>query len=356
MSSLPSAWLRRTAPANTLCRPLALTRSGRRLRRRLRAVAARHPRLPAPRRCHGERTGVAHVGRGGLDPAVGTLDVRDPELVDVAVEGIGDAARKPSDPKRVRIEIQGLRVAHLRDTGAIEIETLVVGAGVLVIGPDNIAPTPIAEGACDVVLQPVVGAEEVPGEPAAIVVEDVAAFLAADDGPTRPAELTSSRFSLVVSSPAVTTMSAPSDRAWVNRLGSTIALVISTGKSVRSSATRVWSIVIFWRYSQLGSYQANAQLPRVPAKVSETPARGGIGRILVDGAEAVTGREAGRGGQSKDRRGARRRVLVNRSRSLLRSNRRWLETRAGSPAAGSLAPRTRRAPEGRPARQSVPPR
>ena len=44
------------------------------------------------------------------------------------------------------------------------------------------------------------------------------------------------------------------------------------GKSVRSSATRVWSIVIFWRYSQLGSYQARPQLPRVPAKVSETPA------------------------------------------------------------------------------------
>jgi hypothetical protein len=33
----------------------------------------------------------------GLDPAVGTLDVRDAELVDMAVEGIGDAAHMPSD-------------------------------------------------------------------------------------------------------------------------------------------------------------------------------------------------------------------------------------------------------------------
>jgi len=42
---------------------------------------------------------VAHVVPGGLDPAVGTLDVRDAELVDVAVEGIGDAADVPSDAK-----------------------------------------------------------------------------------------------------------------------------------------------------------------------------------------------------------------------------------------------------------------
>jgi hypothetical protein len=32
-----------------------------------------------------------------LDPAVGTLDVGDAELVDMAVEGIGDAADVPSD-------------------------------------------------------------------------------------------------------------------------------------------------------------------------------------------------------------------------------------------------------------------
>jgi len=36
---------------------------------------------------------------GGLDPAVGTLEVRDPELVDVAVEGIGDAAHMPAHAK-----------------------------------------------------------------------------------------------------------------------------------------------------------------------------------------------------------------------------------------------------------------
>jgi hypothetical protein len=51
------------------------------------------------RPCYGERTGVAHVVPGGLDPAVGTLDVRDAELVDMAVEGIGDAADVPADAK-----------------------------------------------------------------------------------------------------------------------------------------------------------------------------------------------------------------------------------------------------------------
>jgi hypothetical protein len=40
---------------------------------------------------HGEDTRVAHVVPGGLDPAVGTLDVREAELVDMAVEEIGDA-------------------------------------------------------------------------------------------------------------------------------------------------------------------------------------------------------------------------------------------------------------------------
>jgi hypothetical protein len=40
--------------------------------------------------------------------AVGALDVRDAELVDMAVEGIGDAAHMPADAKRIRIEIEGL--------------------------------------------------------------------------------------------------------------------------------------------------------------------------------------------------------------------------------------------------------
>jgi hypothetical protein len=41
--------------------------------------------------------GVAHVVPGGRDPAVGALDVRDAELVDVAVERIGDTAHMPAD-------------------------------------------------------------------------------------------------------------------------------------------------------------------------------------------------------------------------------------------------------------------
>ena len=51
---------------------------------------------------------------------------------------------------------------------------LVVWAGVLVIGADDMAPAPVPQGARDVVLQPVVGPEEVPGEAAGIVVEDIA--------------------------------------------------------------------------------------------------------------------------------------------------------------------------------------
>jgi hypothetical protein len=63
----------------------------------------------------------------------------------------------------------------------------------------------------------------------------------------------------------------------------TIAPVISTGKSVRSSTTSVWSILILWRYSKLGSYQAKAQLPRVPANVRETfHAVGGDGQFRPD--------------------------------------------------------------------------
>jgi hypothetical protein len=50
---------------------------------------------------HGERTRVAHVVPGGLDPAVGTLDVRDAKLVDIAAEGIADVAHVPRDGGRL---------------------------------------------------------------------------------------------------------------------------------------------------------------------------------------------------------------------------------------------------------------
>ena len=36
-----------------------------------------------------EQAEIAHVVPGCLDPAIGMLDVRDAELVDMAVEGIG---------------------------------------------------------------------------------------------------------------------------------------------------------------------------------------------------------------------------------------------------------------------------
>ena len=88
----------------------------------------------------------------------------------------------------IRVEIYGQRIAHLSHARAIEIETLVAGAGVLVIGADDVAPAPVPEGARDVVLQLVVGPEEVPGEAATKIVEDVAALPAADDGPAGPAE------------------------------------------------------------------------------------------------------------------------------------------------------------------------
>jgi hypothetical protein len=76
----------------------------------------------------------------------------------------------------------------------------------------------------------------------------------------------------------------------------------------------------------------------VPAKVSETPGKGGIGRVLVDDAEAVAGREAGRGRESKHRRRARRReghradvraVLLNVEHGLSRGSDPRVSGRAG---------------------------
>jgi hypothetical protein len=44
--------------------------------------------------------GIAHVVPGCRDLAVGTWDVRDAERVDVAVEGVSDAAHVPADAER----------------------------------------------------------------------------------------------------------------------------------------------------------------------------------------------------------------------------------------------------------------
>jgi hypothetical protein len=60
-----------------------------------------------------------------------------------------------------------------------------VGACVLVIGADDVAP---AEGSRDILWQAVVRAEEVPGEAAIEIIEDIAALLAADDGAGGPAQ------------------------------------------------------------------------------------------------------------------------------------------------------------------------
>jgi hypothetical protein len=76
--------------------------------------------------------------------------VRDAELVDMAVEGIGDAADVPSDAKGSRVERDRSGVADLRDAGAVEIEALVVRAGVLVIGADDVAPAAVPQSARDV--------------------------------------------------------------------------------------------------------------------------------------------------------------------------------------------------------------
>jgi hypothetical protein len=51
-----------------------------------------------------------------------------------------------------------------------------------------VGPGAVPQGARDIVLQPVVGPEQVPGEAAAVVVEDVAAVLAADDSAGTPAQ------------------------------------------------------------------------------------------------------------------------------------------------------------------------
>jgi hypothetical protein len=44
--------------------------------------------------------------------------------VDMAVKGIGDTAHMPADAKSSSIQIDGQRIAHLRDARAVEVEAL----------------------------------------------------------------------------------------------------------------------------------------------------------------------------------------------------------------------------------------
>jgi hypothetical protein len=53
----------------------------------------------------------------------------------MAAEGIGDAADMTTDAEGSCVEIDRQRIAHLRDAGAVEVEALVVGAGIFVIVP-----------------------------------------------------------------------------------------------------------------------------------------------------------------------------------------------------------------------------
>jgi hypothetical protein len=92
------------------------------------------------------------------------------------------------DAELVDVDRDRGRLARLSNARAVEIEALGVRACVLVVGADDVAPAPVPEGPRDVVLQPSVGPVEISGEAAAVVVEDVAAVLAADHGPAGPAE------------------------------------------------------------------------------------------------------------------------------------------------------------------------
>jgi hypothetical protein len=67
------------------------------------------------------------------------VDARDAELVDVADEGIGDAAHSRPMPRAAALIFDGQRIAHLRDARAVKIEPLVVGPGVLVVDADDVA-------------------------------------------------------------------------------------------------------------------------------------------------------------------------------------------------------------------------
>jgi hypothetical protein len=58
------------------------------------------------------------------------------------LKGSATPLRVPPRAKRIRIERDGYRIAHLSDARAGEIEALVVGAGVLVVGADDVAQGP----------------------------------------------------------------------------------------------------------------------------------------------------------------------------------------------------------------------
>jgi hypothetical protein len=79
---------------------------------------------------------------------------------------------QPSE--RWRWEIRNSSMWPLKGGLAIPLtsKALVVRAGILVVGADDVAPGPVPEGARDVVLEPVVGPEEKPGEATVVVVED----------------------------------------------------------------------------------------------------------------------------------------------------------------------------------------
>jgi hypothetical protein len=109
------------------------------------------------------------------------LVVRDAELVDMAVEGIGETAHVPSDAKESGIERDRCRIALLSNARRSDRD-----AGCWGRRPCHrcrqCSPRPRSRARRDVVLQAVVRPEEIPGEAPAVVIEDVAALFEADDG------------------------------------------------------------------------------------------------------------------------------------------------------------------------------
>ena len=104
----------------------------------------------------------------------------------------------------------------------------------------------------------------------------------------------------------VTTMSAPSEWAWANRLAWTTAWVISTGKvgEVLGDERVVYRDLLAAEPARVVPGQGSA---RAGAGEGErNTGKGGVGRVLVHEAQAVTRREAGWRCQSEDRHRTRR--------------------------------------------------